>query len=128
MSASVQSWTDRLDGKHAADVSALLDRATAADGATPVSEQGVHAVSGVGGDGVRHLVETDADRIVGYAQLQPGHGEHPAMAELAVDPEARGRGSVAGWSPRSCPRVVRIPGCGRTATCLPRRRWRTASG
>src|SRR3546814_8448208 len=31
-------------------------------------------------------------RIVGYAQLQPGHGDHPAMAELAVDPEARGRG------------------------------------
>lgn len=92
MSASVQSWTDRLDGKQAADVSALLDRATAADGTAPVSEQGVHAVSGAGGDGVRHLVETDADRIVGYAQLQPGHGEHPAMAELAVDPEARGRG------------------------------------
>ncbi|MFE5705605.1 mycothiol synthase [Rhodococcus koreensis] len=92
MSASVQSWTDRLDGKQAADVSALLDRATAADGTAPVSEQGVHAVSGAGGDGVRHLVETDAHRIVGYAQLQPGHGEHPAMAELAVDPEARGRG------------------------------------
>ncbi|MDT2003751.1 mycothiol synthase [Rhodococcus opacus] len=92
MSASVQSWIDRLDGKQAADVSALLDRATAADGTAPVSEQGVHAVSGAGGVGVRHLVETDADRIVGYAQLQPGHGDHPAMAELAVDPEARGRG------------------------------------
>ncbi|MEN0136060.1 MAG: mycothiol synthase [Rhodococcus sp. (in: high G+C Gram-positive bacteria)] len=92
MSAPVQSWTDRLDGAQAADVSALLDRATAADGTAPVSEQGVHAVSGAGGDGVRHLVETDADRIVGYAQLQPGHGEHPAMAELAVDPDARGRG------------------------------------
>ncbi|TQC45914.1 mycothiol synthase [Rhodococcus sp. WS4] len=92
MSASVQSWIDRLDGKQAADVSALLERATAADGTAPVSEQGVHAVSGAGGAGVRHLVETDADRIVGYAQLQPGHGDHPAMAELAVDPEARGRG------------------------------------
>lgn len=92
MSAPVQSWTDRLDGKQAADVSALLERATAADGTAPVSEQGVHAVSGAGSAGVRHLVETDADRIVGYAQLQPGHGDHPAMAELAVDPEARRRG------------------------------------
>lgn len=122
MSDPVQSWTDRLDGKQAADVSALLERAAAADGTAPVSEQGVHAVSGAGSVGVRHLVETDADRIVGYAQLQPGHGDHPAMAELAVDPEARGRGSVASWSPRSCPRVVRTPGCGRTETCLRRRR------
>ncbi|MBC2639847.1 MULTISPECIES: mycothiol synthase [unclassified Rhodococcus (in: high G+C Gram-positive bacteria)] len=92
MSVPVQSWIDRLDGRQAAAVAALLERATVADGTAPVSEQGVLAVSGAGGGDVRHLVETDGDRIVGYAQLQPGHGEHPAMAELAVDPESRGRG------------------------------------
>ncbi|MEV0947731.1 mycothiol synthase [Rhodococcus sp. NPDC049939] len=86
-------WSTRLEPQQVAGVSALLDRAAAADGTNPVSEQGVHAVSGSGGlDGVRHLVWTDDERIIGYAQLQPGHGDHPAMAELAVAPEARGRG------------------------------------
>ncbi|MFZ2173430.1 MAG: mycothiol synthase [Rhodococcus sp. (in: high G+C Gram-positive bacteria)] len=93
MSASVRSWVDRLEAVEAADVGAMLARVAAVDGVEPVSERGRHAVSAhADADGVRHLVWTDADRIVGYAQLQPGHGEHPAMAELAVDPEARGRG------------------------------------
>ncbi|WP_072687090.1 mycothiol synthase [Rhodococcus marinonascens] len=93
MTIPVQSWSARLEPRQVAGVSALLDRAAAADGTAPVSEQGVHAVSSYGGEGgVRHLVWTDADRIIGYAQLQPGHEDHPAMAELVVDPEARGRG------------------------------------
>ncbi|MEU2000660.1 mycothiol synthase [Rhodococcus sp. NPDC019627] len=90
MSASVQSWQDRLDAAQAVEVSALLERAAETDGTAAVSEQGIHALAGVGE--ARHLVWTDEHRVVGYAQLQPGHGEHPAMAELAVDPQARGRG------------------------------------
>ncbi|BAH35513.1 mycothiol synthase [Rhodococcus erythropolis] len=83
-------WTDSLPAGSAEQVSALLDRATEFDGKAPVSEQGRHAVAGRGA--ARHFVELDGDTVVGYAQLQAGSDEHPDMAELVVDPQARRRG------------------------------------
>jgi mycothiol synthase len=38
------------------------------------------------------LVITRDGAVAGYANLVPAHGEHPAMAEVAVDPPARGNG------------------------------------
>ncbi len=83
-------WTDSLPAGSAEQVSALLDRATEFDGKAPVSEQGRHAVAGRGA--ARHFLELDGDAVVGYAQLQAGSDEHPDMAELVVDPQARRRG------------------------------------
>ncbi|GAB0101870.1 mycothiol synthase [Nocardia sp. JMUB6875] len=88
------SWTDRPSPETAAAVRAVLDRATAADGVAPVSEQ---AVLSLGNDSpARHLVDIRDGVVAGYANLVPAHGEHPAMAEVAVDPEARGQGIGAG--------------------------------
>ncbi|NLG54915.1 MAG: mycothiol synthase [Rhodococcus sp.] len=81
-----------LDPEVADQVTALLARATDADGAAPVSEQGVSAVHAAA-DGVAHVTAADADGdVVAYAQIQPGHEPHPPMIEAVVDPQARGRG------------------------------------
>ncbi|WP_420753072.1 mycothiol synthase [Rhodococcus sp. O3] len=74
----------------AAAVRAVLDRATAADGTAPVSEQGVHSLGR--DDDTRHLVVRADGEVAGWAVLVPGHGEHSAMAEVVVDPAHRGRG------------------------------------
>ncbi|AYF73345.1 mycothiol synthase [Nocardia yunnanensis] len=88
------SFTDRLSPETAAEVKELLERATTADGVAPVSEQ---AVLSLGNDSpARHLVDIRDGAVAGYANLVPAHGEHPAMAEVAVDPVARGRGVGAG--------------------------------
>ncbi|WP_067568416.1 mycothiol synthase [Nocardia acidivorans] len=92
------SYTDRLPLETAEQVRGVLERATAADGVAPVSEQ---AVLSLGTDGpAHHLVEQWDDSIGGYANVTPAHGEHPAMAEVAVDPRFRkqgiGTGLVAG--------------------------------
>lgn len=88
------SWTDRLPDETAAQVRAVLERATVADGVAPVSEQ---AVLSLGNDSpARHLVDIRDGAVAGYANLVPAHGEHPAMAEVAVDPEVRGHGIGAG--------------------------------
>lgn len=42
---------------------------------------------------VRHRIALRDGRIVGYAQLVPAAGEHPAMGEVVVDPEFRGKGT-----------------------------------
>ncbi|MGW5076715.1 mycothiol synthase [Rhodococcus sp. NPDC004095] len=71
-------------------IRALLTRATAADGTEPLSEQAVHRLSGRSDS--EHLLWTVDGTVVGYAGLEPAHGEHPAMVEAAVHPEHRGRG------------------------------------
>ena len=81
---------DWIDSPPVEAVRGVIDRAAVADGTAPVSEQAVHALSGSGP--ARHLVCTSAGAVVGYAQLEPGRGDHPAMAEVVVDPAARGAG------------------------------------
>ncbi|MFC9993364.1 mycothiol synthase [Nocardia sp. NPDC127526] len=84
------SFTDRLPDATAAEVRGLLERATAADGVAPVSEQAVLSLAGE--PAARHAVATADGAVAGYANLAPAHDEHPAMAEVAVDPDHRGRG------------------------------------
>lgn len=81
---------DWIDSPPAETIRALVARAAEADGTAPISEQAVHALTAAGES--RHLVCTADDRVVGYAQLVPGHGGHPAMAEVVVDPAERGAG------------------------------------
>ncbi|WP_378736828.1 mycothiol synthase [Nocardia brasiliensis] len=96
MTGAVTQWTGRLDSDAAAAVRQLLERATAADGVAPVSEQAVLSLSAGDDPTVRHLLAVRDDVITGYANLVPAHGEHPAMAEVAVDPAARGHGIGTG--------------------------------
>ncbi|MBH0780592.1 mycothiol synthase [Nocardia bovistercoris] len=82
-------WTRELDGPTAAAVRGLLARAQSADDVAPVSEQAVLSLNSAT---ARHLLVERAGELVGYANLVDAHDEHPAMAEVAVDPQARGRG------------------------------------
>ncbi len=97
---------DWIDSPPVEAVRGVIARAATADGTAPVSEQAVHAVAGAGA--ARHLVCTARGSVVGYAQLEPGHGDHPAMAEVVVDPEARG----AGIGTRLVAEVLRAGGPG----------------
>ncbi|MBJ8344529.1 mycothiol synthase [Antrihabitans sp. YC2-6] len=80
---------DTLDGDVIARVEQIVDAATKVDGTAPISEQAVLSLSG---SSVTHLVRTTDDRVVGYGQISAATGEHPAMAEVVVDPEHRGKG------------------------------------
>ncbi len=83
-------WTDRLTDDIPGRVREMLDRAATADGVAPVSEQAVLSLTRDAE--AWHLVARAGDTVIGYANLIAAHGEHPAMAEVAVDPEHRGRG------------------------------------
>ncbi|QIS08576.1 mycothiol synthase [Nocardia arthritidis] len=85
----MSDWSDRLDDESATAVRELLDAATKVDGVAPVSEQAVLSLTR---DGAGHLIAERDGRIAGYANLVAAHGEHPAMAEVAVDPAMRGNG------------------------------------
>ncbi|WP_027503387.1 mycothiol synthase [Rhodococcus sp. UNC363MFTsu5.1] len=89
MPEAARSWFYLLDDDQVAQVHGVLDRALAADGTAPLSEQAVHHIAGKS-ELSRHLLWTLDDSIVGYASLEPPHGEHPAMVEVAVDPAHRG--------------------------------------
>lgn len=86
----VSEFTGRPSSERAQAVRDLIGRADAVDGTAPVSEQVIHSLSR--DSDARHLVEVADDVVVGYANLVPGHDEHPAMAEVVVDPGHRGRG------------------------------------
>ncbi|MCU1646425.1 MAG: mshD [Nocardia sp.] len=88
------SSTGRLSLETAAEVRGVLERATAADGVAPVSEQAVLSLAT--DSPVQHLVEQWDGAVAGYANVTPAHGEHPAMAEVAVDPRFRRQGLGAG--------------------------------
>ncbi|MEV6361971.1 mycothiol synthase [Nocardia asteroides] len=85
------TWTDRVEPATATRIRALLDRAKAADGVAAVSEQAVLSLAAVD-PSTRQLLAERAGEIVGYANLVAAHDEHPAMAEVAVDPDARNAG------------------------------------
>ncbi|WP_372465944.1 mycothiol synthase [Nocardia spumae] len=100
MSVRVPDWADDVSPAIATKTVELIERASAADGVAPVSEQAVLSVSAAAGGAdaegaaarARHLpIERDGE-LVAYANLVPAHGDHPAMAEAVVDPRARGRG------------------------------------
>ncbi|WP_280492302.1 mycothiol synthase [Nocardia asiatica] len=92
MSGVTTQWTDRPDADTARAITDLLARAGAADGVAPVSEQAVLSLTSDDGGAARHLLARRDGAIAGYANLVPAHGEHPAMAEVAVDPSQRGHG------------------------------------
>ncbi|MEU5840807.1 mycothiol synthase [Rhodococcus sp. NPDC047139] len=69
----------------------VVSRAARTDGTAPISEQAVHSL-GRGG-ATRHFFAADADgTVTGYANVVPAQDGHPAMAEVVVDPQHRGRG------------------------------------
>ncbi|WP_433625029.1 mycothiol synthase [Nocardia sp. CA-120079] len=84
-------WGTELGADRARAVRELLERASAEDGVAPVSEQAVLSLLATD-SGAEHLVALRDGVVAGYANLVAAHGEHPAMAEVAVDPAARGHG------------------------------------
>jgi mycothiol synthase len=73
-------------------VLALLAEAARADGQQAVSEQGRLQLRGGPRVGVRHLLLTVQDRLVGYAQLEDTDPVEAPAAELVVHPGHRGHG------------------------------------
>lgn len=88
--AELSGWTDELSADAASRVRELLARADEADGVAPVSEQAVLSLDASGT--ARHLLAMREGTVAGYANLVAAHSDHPAMAEVAVDPRHRGRG------------------------------------
>jgi mycothiol synthase len=77
-------WQAELDAAEVAEVRALIDAATEADGADPVGEQALLALRP--GSAAVHLLARAEGRLVGYASLTDG------VAEPAVHPDSRRRG------------------------------------
>ncbi|WP_280234808.1 mycothiol synthase [Nocardia cyriacigeorgica] len=90
MSDMTMRWSDRLDTEAAEQVRTTLDRAAEADGVAAVSEQAVLSLREPAA--ARHLLGLREGAVIGYANLAPARGEHPAMAEVVVDPAVRGNG------------------------------------
>lgn len=84
------SGPDLLEAQQEHQVRDLVRRATEVDAVAPVSEQALHRLTG--SSDTDHVLWTADGAVVGYAGVEPGHGEHPAMVEVAVDPAHRGRG------------------------------------
>ncbi|MBO0856269.1 MAG: mycothiol synthase [Nocardia sp.] len=93
MNEQTPEWTTGPQARIAGRIAELVERAQAADGVAPISEQAVLSLTATDGhEGTSHLpVERDGE-LVAYANLVAAHGDHPAMAEAVVDPRARGRG------------------------------------
>ncbi len=89
---------DQLSATDAQEVRAVLDSATAADGAAPVSEQVLLAMGSDTAGGQHLLVRAENGALVGYAHVEPSDPENPADqrtivgAEAVIAPEHRGRG------------------------------------
>ncbi|MEO7752140.1 MAG: mycothiol synthase [Terracoccus sp.] len=82
-----------LTPEEASEAASLAERAAAADGSQPLSEQFRLSLTAGEHEGVEHLLAYAADdRLVGYAQVRAGAGEEPPSAELVVDPSARRAG------------------------------------
>ncbi|MGW7071586.1 mycothiol synthase [Streptomyces sp. NPDC054855] len=81
-----------LTSDQADAVLGLLAEAARSDGQQAVSEQGRLQLRGGARDGVRHLLLTLGDELVGYAQLEDTDPIEAPAAELVVHPAHRGRG------------------------------------
>lgn len=86
----LSGWSGELTADVARRVRGLLENATETDGVAPVSEQAVLSLGTPGA--ARHRLAMREGGVAGYANLVAAHAEHPAMAEVAVDPRHRGRG------------------------------------
>lgn len=83
---------DSLTPDQAEAVLTLLAEAARTDGQQAVSEQGRLQLRGGARDGVRHLLLTVGDTLVGYAQLEDTDPVEAPAAELVVHPAHRGHG------------------------------------
>ncbi|MET7981633.1 MULTISPECIES: mycothiol synthase [unclassified Streptomyces] len=81
-----------LSPDQAEDVLLLLAEAARADGQQAVSEQGRLQLKGGSREGVRHLLLTIGDELVGYAQLEDTDPVEAPAAELVIHPAHRGHG------------------------------------
>ncbi|WP_328922103.1 mycothiol synthase [Streptomyces griseoaurantiacus] len=81
-----------LSPDQAEAVSALLAEAARNDGQQAVSEQGRLRLRGGAREGVRHLLLSAGDTLVGYAQLEDTDPVEAPAAELVVHPTHRGQG------------------------------------
>ncbi|MFF0493018.1 mycothiol synthase [Nocardia sp. NPDC004068] len=90
MTAPLTGWSDEVAPETARRVAETVERAAAADGVAPVSEQAILSLTRPAA--ARHLLVERDGVVTGYANLVAAHGDHPAMAEAVVDPRSRGRG------------------------------------
>ncbi|MWA12056.1 mycothiol synthase [Streptomyces sp. BA2] len=81
-----------LTSDQADAVLGLIAEAARADGQQAVSEQGRLQLRGGARTGVRHLLLSLGDELVGYAQLEDTDPIEAPAAELVVHPAHRGRG------------------------------------
>ncbi|MFF4354667.1 mycothiol synthase [Streptomyces sp. NPDC001530] len=91
LSRSIETYS-ALSPDQAEDVIRLLTEAARADGQQAVSEQGRLQLKGGAREGVRHLLLTVGDQLVGYAQLEDTDPVEAPAAELVVHPAYRGHG------------------------------------
>ncbi|MFD4524956.1 mycothiol synthase [Streptomyces sp. NPDC058470] len=91
LSRAIETYS-ALSPAQAEDVLRLLTEAAGTDGQQAVSEQGRLQLKGGARPGVRHLLLTLGDELVGYAQLEDTDPVEAPAAELVVHPAHRGRG------------------------------------
>lgn len=127
LSRAIETYT-ALTPAQAEDVLRLLAEAARADGQQAVSEQGRLQLKGGAREGVRHLLLTLGDELIGYAQLEDTDPVEAPAAELVVHPAVRGTGTAGRWARRCSPSPASGCGCGRTAGTPPPGTSRRSSG
>ncbi|MET7385676.1 mycothiol synthase [Streptomyces sp. NPDC005529] len=90
-SRSIATFSE-LSPDQAEDVLRLLSESALEDGQQAVSEQGRLQLKGGAREGVRHLLLTLGDELVGYGQLEDTDPVEAPAAELVVHPAHRGHG------------------------------------
>ena len=83
----------RLSDAEVGQVRELVDLVAATDGTPPLSDHVMLHLPRGGDADVRHLLVQDGERLVGYAHLDVTDTVAGSSAELAVHPDARGRGT-----------------------------------
>lgn len=81
------TWQQTLSESEVAEIDAMLDRVSAADGVSSLSEHTYLHVRAGGGPGQRHLLARVDGRIAGYGFL-----DAEDTGEIVVDPATRGQG------------------------------------